>query len=146
MGSRGQYPGVARSAAMLWPEPSGALPHAGPIQTEIWGDLVRNAEPTTKKGSVFKGYVQNAHRLSEQECSKPGWFWDSSVVGERIWKVTAKPSVPHLLGNGTRPCSAQHAGVRRGVYCWVSWQDKLGPSDHVPSDCPFPTLLLCSCK
>ncbi|CAK0786635.1 hypothetical protein CVIRNUC_009849 [Coccomyxa viridis] len=66
----------------------------GPIQTEIWGDLVRNAEPTTKKGSVFNGYVQNAHRLSEQECSKPGWFWDSSVVGERIWKVLSSKSPP----------------------------------------------------
>ncbi len=94
-------PWGCRSAAMLWPEPSGALAHAGPIQTEIWGDLVRNAEPTTKKGSVFNGYVQNAHRLSEQECSKPGWFWDSSVVGERIWKVTAELSMRHLLVIGS---------------------------------------------
>lgn len=60
---------------------------AGPIQTEIWGDLIRNAEPVAKKGSIFSEYVQQAHRLSETETSKPGWFWDASVVGERVWKV-----------------------------------------------------------
>ena len=97
MGSPRWHSGVAFSAAILPSEPLGALAHAGPIQTEIWDDLVRNAEPTTKKGSVFNSYVQNAHRLSEQECSKPGWFWDSSVVGERIWKVMAELSMTHFL-------------------------------------------------
>ena len=62
---------------------------AGPIQTEIWGDATRNAEPAEQKGSVFSEYVQKAHRLSERETSKPGWFWEPAVIGERVWKVNA---------------------------------------------------------
>ena len=63
---------------------------AGPIQTEIWGDAIRNAEPAEQKGSVFSEYVQKAHRLSERETSKPGWFWEPSVIGERAWKVRSE--------------------------------------------------------
>ncbi len=66
---------------------------AGPIQTEIWEDAIHNAEPAEKKGSVFSDYVQKAHRLSEKETSKPGWFWEPSIIGERVWKV----SLPHRL-------------------------------------------------
>jgi len=66
---------------------------AGPIQTEIWEDAIHNAEPAEKKGSVFSDYVQKAHRLSEKETSKPGWFWEPSIIGERVWKVR----LPHRL-------------------------------------------------
>ena len=45
------------------------------------------AEPAEQKGSVFSEYVRKAHQLSERETSKPGWFWEPSVIGEKIWKV-----------------------------------------------------------
>ncbi|CAL5222033.1 g4326 [Coccomyxa viridis] len=66
----------------------------GPIQTEIWGDAIRNAEPAEQKGSVFSEYVRKARQLSERETSKPGWFWEPSVIGEKIWKILNSSSTP----------------------------------------------------
>ena len=60
----------------------------GPIRTEIWDDLIRNAEPVANSGSLFAGHVQAAHALSVTETSKRSWFWEPKVVGKQVWKVS----------------------------------------------------------
>ena len=65
----------------------------GPIRTEIWDDLIRNAEPVADSGSLFAGHVQTAHALSVTETSKRSWFWEPEVVGKHVWKVSPLASL-----------------------------------------------------
>ena len=101
---------------------------AGPIQTEIWGDAIRNAEPAEQKGSVFSEYVQKAHRLSERETSKPGWFWEPSVIGERAWKVwldlrwNTRQEQSHLAKPPRTDYFSAFGGIGRTS---VAWQQHL---------------------
>jgi hypothetical protein len=60
---------------------------AGPIETEIWGDTVRNAESTAGMKSPFIPFVKTAHKLAEVETRRPGWFLPPAAVGEKVWKV-----------------------------------------------------------
>ncbi|CAK0733227.1 hypothetical protein CVIRNUC_000244 [Coccomyxa viridis] len=66
----------------------------GPIRTEIWDDLIRNAEPTADSGSLFAKHVQAAHALSVTETSKRSWFWEPEVVGKQVWKVLKRRFPP----------------------------------------------------
>ena len=65
----------------------------GPIRTEIWDDLIRNAEQVADSGSLFAGHVQTAHALSVTETSKRSWFWEPEVVGKHVWKVSPLASL-----------------------------------------------------
>ncbi len=65
----------------------------GPIRTEIWDDLIGNAEPVADSGSLFARHVQAAHALSVTETSKRSWFWEPEVVGKRVWKVSPLASL-----------------------------------------------------
>ena len=80
---------------------------AGPIRTEIWDDLIGNAEPVADSGSLFARHVQAAHALSVTETSKRSWFWEPEVVGKRVWKVSPLASL-HASAIGW-----DHLGRRR---------------------------------
>ena len=79
---------------------------AGPIRTEIWHDLIRNAEPVANSASLFAGQVQTAHALSVTEASKRSWFWEPEVIGKYVWKVS-------LMADLHAPAVGSHALIRR---------------------------------
>ena len=83
---------------------------AGPIRTEIWDDLIHNAEPIADSGSLFAKHVQAAHALSVTETSKRSWFWEPEVVGKQVWKVTPLASL-HALAVGCKGLIRRRKGL-----------------------------------
>ncbi len=60
---------------------------AGPIETEIWGDIVENSEGIGNTKSPFNTFLERAHALTQTDSKKPGWFLPAAAVGEKVWKV-----------------------------------------------------------
>ncbi|EIE23143.1 NAD(P)-binding protein [Coccomyxa subellipsoidea C-169] len=71
----------------------------GPIETEIWGDVVENSEGTGNTKSPFNTFLERAHALTQTETKKPGWFLPAATVGEKVWKVlnTSSPAVHYVI-------------------------------------------------